>query len=506
MPSTASLTPAASILSTERVVATTADGATVSVLASGLPVSNAQAAADAVVLASAATDATTKANAAQAAAIAASAQRASNLSDLANAATARTNLGLGNVDNTSDANKPVSTATQTALDGKADADLSNEDALNALAERAGSRSRFILFGDSITAQVGGPGLSTGYLDTANHGWFTWVNIALGHRLVMVTNAGKGGDTAAGGLARISAEVLAYDADYVTVMFGTNDAAQSRTFAAIIADLTAIYTAIRAAGMTVIAIPPPPRTGLTGPQQIVLNQVRRWVLEIGRLWRGVIAVDMGAAIADQNTNYQPASLMLSDGVHPLALGAYRMGVYFASQVERYLVPNSLFTLANGDGTNLLGNATFYGTGTSAPGTWSFSGSPTWSYIARTDFPLSNWAQAVAASGCNISQSIASGFSAGQFVYAALEFECDNTSMTSARLFIQFNGVTAATDGLQVSAASSYGAPARGVFMTRAVEIPVGTTSILFFASFGGSCTLRLGRALLRIGKPDEVTAA
>jgi hypothetical protein len=34
------------------------------------------------------------------------------------AAAARTNLGLGNVDNTSDANKPVSTAQQTALNGK----------------------------------------------------------------------------------------------------------------------------------------------------------------------------------------------------------------------------------------------------------------------------------------------------------------------------------------------------------------------------------------------------
>jgi hypothetical protein len=43
---------------------------------------------------------------------------ANNLSELTNKATARTNLVLGNVDNTSDVNKPVSTATQSALDAK----------------------------------------------------------------------------------------------------------------------------------------------------------------------------------------------------------------------------------------------------------------------------------------------------------------------------------------------------------------------------------------------------
>lgn len=44
---------------------------------------------------------------------------ANNLSDVANAVTAKSNLGMANVDNTSDAGKPVSTAQQTALDLKA---------------------------------------------------------------------------------------------------------------------------------------------------------------------------------------------------------------------------------------------------------------------------------------------------------------------------------------------------------------------------------------------------
>lgn len=56
---------------------------------------------------------------------------ANNGSEFTNKATLRTNIGLGNVDNTSDLNKPISTATQTALNGKQaqDADLDDIAAL-----------------------------------------------------------------------------------------------------------------------------------------------------------------------------------------------------------------------------------------------------------------------------------------------------------------------------------------------------------------------------------------
>lgn len=87
---------------------------------------NAASASAAAALASQISSASSQAAAAQSAVDAATAAGAAgsliavnNLSDVPNKTTARTNLVLGNVDNTSDVNKPISTSTQTALDLKA---------------------------------------------------------------------------------------------------------------------------------------------------------------------------------------------------------------------------------------------------------------------------------------------------------------------------------------------------------------------------------------------------
>lgn len=78
------------------------------------PVSAAQAAANTAVATAAAADATAKANAAQAAAIAASTPVAHATNTSNPHSTTKAQVGLGNVDNTSDANKPVSTAQANA--------------------------------------------------------------------------------------------------------------------------------------------------------------------------------------------------------------------------------------------------------------------------------------------------------------------------------------------------------------------------------------------------------
>jgi Cu/Ag efflux protein CusF len=86
----------------------------------------------------------------------------------------KSDVGLGNVDNTSDTNKPVSTAQQTALDLKANLSILTSETIN-------QNSTYQAFGDSITA---GSGAST----SANR----YVNLVAAEKGWTLTNYGVGG--------------------------------------------------------------------------------------------------------------------------------------------------------------------------------------------------------------------------------------------------------------------------------------------------------------------------
>lgn len=91
----------------------------------------------------------------------------------------KANIGLGNVDNTSDANKPISTATQTALDGKVDKETGKSLTSNDFTDALLAKLNGIESGAQVNTVTGVKGNSESTYRTGNIN-ITKANIGLGN--------------------------------------------------------------------------------------------------------------------------------------------------------------------------------------------------------------------------------------------------------------------------------------------------------------------------------------
>lgn len=453
----------------------------------------------------------------------------------------KSDVGLANVDDTSDANKPVSTATQTALNTKLTATSNLSDLASAstartnlglgsaatmtptsLAADAALKSAFarpagqsiVLIGDSLTANNGGTSIATPVQPLGapydSKGIFNWANVMLRHAFRVIGNAGIGGQSSSQIAARFSTDVVAYNPDWVFILAGTNDTSSSANTTT---HLASMYDQASNAGIRVIActIPPNTNAGLTQRQWYLT--VNRWIREQARVRKGFIMADIGAAIYDTATTWQAISGMLAaDNVHPSPQGAAAMGKIVADAVRAHLpLANDMLGSSSGDPENLLSNPMLTGTGSTAPTGWAKGGSSTLSYVPRTDGVAGSWCQVANASGAgsNLTSNVSIGASLaiGDVVYAVIEFEVDSLETSAPAnsqtltLKLQFyNGSSFFASASDVYWDSSYSniryPGTSGILQTPPITVPATTTIAQIVASGNGGGNYRFHRAAIR----------
>lgn len=321
---------------------------------------------------------------------------------------AKEQIGLANVDNTSDVLKPVSSATQDALNLKAPlaspiftgtpttphplaADDSRQvpttgwtkariaDAIAALPPPSGGgkqRKTVAFLGDSVTgnAQSGAPNPTAGRMKA--NGYISWFDIFQRGRVYFPWkwNFGKGGDNSTDVLARV-ADVVAVHPDYCIVETGGVDGKLGYTIDQTTNNLTAIYDALTAAGVFIVAVTMYPNQGPTAASRRHLAGVNAWVKGQRRRRQNFTVVDMAPLMTDftlgANTDVLPA--MTSDGTHPGPNGSMILGKALADAFEKLeptlvvdenMDPTDLWHATENPRGNVLVNGVMQGTGGTA----------------------------------------------------------------------------------------------------------------------------------------------
>ena len=364
----------------------------------------------------------------------------------------------------------------------------------------------VIFGDSRTERSNYAG--------GDRGLWTFANAIMGQRFKLLANAGVGGNTTAQMLARIDADVLAYNPAFVTVLGGTNDIANGVPATTVISNLQAIYQKIRNTGATVIACTEYPASGVYGTtaKREALQQINRAIIADVQSHDNMVLANLFNVILDpaSATGDQLAGT-LHDNIHLSTYGCILGGGELASVMEPLVPPQRVIGTSLVDvisathpGGNLVVNGNMSGGagGVSGVGMSSAGGvgvADTWalqletgtatavgSKVARTD-GIPGELQRITINAVTAANTVVrlrqlpvlpAQITPGDFVEAYAELALSGVvgQVDTLHLMIQFQDVASATTGTAYAMLpNNYGHQAwSGVVKLDAFEVPAGTT--------------------------------
>ena len=235
-----------------------------------------------------------------------------------------------------------------------------------------------LFGNSIIEMNGGRYVS-GYTDNYSSKGFAVQAAANVLSCRIRENWGIGGQTSGQLLARIS-QVVRSRSNIVIVLEGSNDNDGVRTAASVYPNYIAIANAIIASGKICVMCGSIPRTTANAAQITFAAELNAMLSAYSA--PGYIYCDVATPLNDGTG--LAISGTLADGIHPNTYGAWLMSQPLTVILSALCSPRSQLVDAQAKGRNLLNNALFASTGTSAPASWNMQTAPSsWLAIARTD---------------------------------------------------------------------------------------------------------------------------
>lgn len=167
---------------------------------------------------------------------------------------------------------------------------------------------------------------------------TWARGFLGNRLLILYNAGIGGNTTTQMLARITTDVTSYNPQWVSVFAGINDIIAGSSAASILTNLLSIYTQLNALDIKVIAMTVLPleigHTSYSVANNEKIQAINFGIKTYCKQNPVMYFVDSYKTIVDPNSaTGQPLTGYLStDHIHPSGIGSLAIGREFADILD------------------------------------------------------------------------------------------------------------------------------------------------------------------------------